>query len=200
MSPTMPAPESPSFPGEPAVAQGSEAPRHSADSAVAKRVIAALSVAIPVAVAVVVYVIPGSKQAHGPSVLATLNAVFNGAAGCCLVMGYVFVRRRAFAAHKASMLTAVGFSTAFLVSYLLHHARVGSVPFPGEGSVRLVYLSLLVPHIILAAVIVPMALLTVYRGWTGRLAAHRSIARWTLPLWLYVSFSGVLVYWMLYHL
>lgn len=170
----------------------------SIDSPIAKRVIYGLTVALPLIVAVVVYLIPSAGAPTKPSILATLNAIFNGAAGCCLVLGYAFVRQRALKAHKAAMLTAVGFSTAFLVTYVLHHVQVGSVPFTGEGFTRTIYFAVLIPHIILAAVIVPLALFTVYRGWTGRVALHRKIARITLPLWLYVSFSGVLLYFMLY--
>lgn len=88
----------------------------------------------------------------------------------------------------------------FLVTYLIHHAQVGSVPFQGKGAIRVVYFSLLIPHIVLSAAVVPMALLTIYRGWTNRVALHRKIARITLPIWLFVSGSGVAVYFMLYHL
>ena len=98
------------------------------------------------------------------------------------------------------MVTAFVLSSLFLVTYLLHHAQVGSVPFQHEGWIRGVYFAVLVPHVMLAVVIVPLALFTIYRGWTERIAEHRKIARWTLPLWLYVSVSGVAVYLMLYHL
>ncbi len=98
------------------------------------------------------------------------------------------------------MVSAFALSSLFLVTYLLHHAQVGSVPFQKEGWIRGVYFAVLVPHVALAMVIVPLALFTIYRGWTGRIEKHRKIARWTLPLWLYVSVSGVAVYLMLYHL
>jgi uncharacterized membrane protein YozB (DUF420 family) len=98
------------------------------------------------------------------------------------------------------MLAAFALSSAFLVSYVLHHARVGSVPFRGVGTLRSLYFAILVPHIVLAGVIVPLALFTLYRGWAGKIAAHRRIARFTLPLWLFVSASGVIVYFMLYYL
>jgi putative membrane protein len=97
------------------------------------------------------------------------------------------------------MVTAFALSSVFLVTYLIHHSRAGSVEYAGVGWLRTVYFAILLPHIVLAAVIVPMALLSIYRGWTGKVAAHRKIARWTLPLWLYVSVSGVLVYGMLYY-
>ena len=112
----------------------------------------------------------------------------------CLLLGYAYIRKKNIAAHRACMLTAFGASSLFLVTYLMHHAQVGSVPFRGQGLVRWVYLSILIPHIVLAAGIVPLALLTLYRGYTGRVASHRKIARYTLPIWLYVSISGVVVY------
>ena len=98
------------------------------------------------------------------------------------------------------MVGAFVLSSLFLVTYLLHHAQVGSVPFQKEGWIRGVYFAVLVPHVALAVVIVPLVLFTIHRGWTKRIAKHREIARWTLPLWLYVSVSGVTVYLMLYHL
>jgi len=174
-------------------AVGSDNPR-------AKQVIYGLSVFVSLAVAAVIYLVPSTEGARAPSALASVNAALNGAAGCFLVAGFVFVKRRQLDAHRRCMLTAFGLSSLFLVTYLLHHAQVGSVPFQGTGVVRTVYLALLLPHIVLAAVIVPLALFTIYRGWTGRLELHRKVARITLPLWLYVSASGVTIYWMLYHL
>jgi uncharacterized membrane protein YozB (DUF420 family) len=137
--------------------------------------------------------------AQGPSLLARINVVLNASAGIFLLLGYSFIRRRQIPQHRFCMLSAFGLSSAFLVSYLLHHARVGSVPFRGAGWLRQLYYAILVPHVLLAAVIVPLALFTVYRAWTGKLVAHRSIARITLPLWLFVSFSGVVVFVMLYY-
>jgi uncharacterized membrane protein YozB (DUF420 family) len=115
-------------------------------------------------------------------------------------LGFVFIKAKNLAWHRRSMLAAFGISSMFLLTYLLHHAQVGSVPFRGTGVLRTVYFALLIPHIILSAAVVPMALLTIYRGWTDRIALHKKIAKWTLPLWLYVSVSGVAVYYMLYHL
>lgn len=176
------------------------AAREPAESAQARWIILALSGVVFLGVAVVIYLLPSQGAAGQPSVLATLNACLNGSAAVCLLAGYFFVRRRNLAAHRRAMLSAFGLSCMFLLTYLLHHARVGSVPFLGEGWIRTVYFALLVPHIVLAAAVVPMALLTIYRGWTSRLSAHRAIARITLPIWLYVSVSGVALYWMLYHL
>ncbi len=98
------------------------------------------------------------------------------------------------------MLTALALSIAFLVTYLLHHARVGSVPFRGTGLLRPIYFAILIPHVILAGLVVPLALFTLYRAYRGRFEAHRRIARYTFPIWLYVSVSGVVVYLLLYRL
>lgn len=170
------------------------------DSRVAKQVIYGLSVFVSLAVTAAIYLVPPSAAGRAPSLLASVNAALNGAAGCFLVAGFVFVRRRQLDAHRRCMLTAFALSSLFLVTYLLHHFQVGSVPFQGTGAVRTVYLAMLIPHIVLAALIVPLALFTIYRGWTGRIELHRKVARITLPLWLYVSVSGVIIYWMLYHL
>lgn len=166
----------------------------------AQRVIAALSIAVVAAVVVVLYLFPASKvpKGGGPDSLATLNATLNTFASVFLVAGFSFIRRRNVAAHRVCMLTAFVLSSIFLVTYLIHHARVGSVPFQGHGLARTVYFAVLVPHVLLAAAIVPLALVTLRRGWIRDIARHRAIARVTLPLWLYVSTSGVFLYWMLY--
>ena len=170
------------------------------ESAGTRTAIAALSAVLIAIVAVVVYAGPDRSAAGAPGILPTLNAALNASAAACLVAGFLFIRKKNVAAHRACMLAACAISTVFLGSYLLHHAQVGSVPFRGTGAVRSLYLAILLPHVVLAAVIVPLALFTIYRGWTGRIAAHRSIARWTLPLWLYVSVSGVVIYFMLYRI
>jgi putative membrane protein len=171
-----------------------------AESGAARAVIAALSVFVVVAVAVVVRLLPKSSDPGDALLLPTLNAGLNAFAAVCLVLGYRFIRRKNVRAHRACMTAAFSASSLFLITYLLHHARVGSVPFRGHGILRLVYFVFLVPHVLLAAVIVPLALLTLYRGYTARIVQHRRIARYTLPIWLYVSVSGVIVYLMLYHL
>ncbi len=172
-----------------------------AESPAARWVIGVLSVTVVAAVVIVLYGMPGRGPAPAtPGALATVNAVLNGSTACFLLTGYAFIRRRKIKAHRTCMVTAFVLSSLFLVTYLLHHAQVGSVPFRHEGWIRGVYFAVLVPHVVLAAVIVPLALFTIYRGWTERIKKHREIARWTLPLWLYVSVSGVAVYLMLYHL
>ena len=138
------------------------------------------------------------------SALPVVNACLNTSSAVLLVAGFVFIRRRRIAAHVACMLGALGMSTLFLLSYVTYHYHAGSRPFTGQGWIRPVYFTLLITHVVLAAVIVPLALTTIYRGWRalGRYAPfawHVRLARWTLPLWLYVSITGVLVYWLLYH-
>lgn len=134
------------------------------------------------------------------SALPLVNAALNATSALLLTAGYLFIRRKNVPAHKACMLSAFGTSTLFLVSYLTYHYHVGSVPFGGRGWIRPVYFTILGSHTILAATIVPLALVTLRRALTGRFAKHAKIARWTLPLWLYVSVTGVLIYGMLYHL
>lgn len=151
-------------------------------------------------VLVVMAFTPGASGSAQPTLLAQLNVILNGSAGLALLAGFACIRAKNVAWHKRCMVTAFGLSSVFLVSYVLHHAQVGSVPFRGTGLLRSIYFVILVPHIILAAAIVPLALFTLYRGWSGKIAAHRRIARVTLPIWLFVSLSGVTVYGMLYHL
>jgi uncharacterized membrane protein YozB (DUF420 family) len=130
--------------------------------------------------------------------LPALNASLNALATVCLVAGWFFIRRRRVAAHRASMVAALVASAAFLTSYVLYHYHAGSRPFAGTGVVRLVYFAILITHVVLAVVIVPLVAVTVTRALRGRFARHRAIARWTLPIWLYVSVTGVVVYVMLY--
>ena len=132
--------------------------------------------------------------------LPTVNAVLNSTSAVLLGFGYHFIRRRQVAAHRACMLAAFAVSVLFLVSYLTYHAHVGSVRFSGTGAVRALYLSILVSHSVLAALVPPLAVLTLYRALRGQVDRHRRLARWTLPIWLYVSVTGVVVYLMLYHL
>ena len=133
-------------------------------------------------------------------VLPTINAFLNATAAVLLVCGYLLIRRRRVQQHRKVMMTAFFVSCTFLVCYLVYHVQVGSVPFPRQGLVRAIYLSILGTHTTLAATVPVLAILTFRRGLTGRVGAHRRIARWTLPIWLYVSVTGVVVYLMLYHL
>ena len=131
-----------------------------------------------------------------PAVDATLNA----ASAVFLVCGYYFIRRRNIPAHKRCMLSAFATSTLFLICYLTYHYYHGVTRFPGRGALRAFYFGLLGSHTVLAAVTVPLALTTLYRALGQRFELHKRIACWTLPVWLYVSVTGVAVYWILYHL
>ena len=132
--------------------------------------------------------------------LPTLNAFLNATAAALLVCGFSLIRRRKIQTHKRVMLAAFGVSTLFLVSYLVYHYEAGSVRFQRAGAIRTVYLSILLTHTVLAAAVPVLAVMTLARALKGRFDRHRAIARWTLPVWLYVSVSGVAVYWMLYRL
>lgn len=132
--------------------------------------------------------------------LAPLNAALNTAAALLLAAGLYFIRQKRARAHRACMLAALAVSTAFLVSYLAYHYHVGNVPFGGKGWARPVYFAILVPHVILAGAIVPLAFVTLSYALRRRFRSHRRIARWTWPIWMFVSVTGVLVYLMLYQL
>ena len=132
--------------------------------------------------------------------LPAMNATLNGVASTFLIAGYVFIRNGRRDAHRLCMLSALTTSALFLVSYVVYHANAGSVRFQGTGVIRAVYFAVLVPHIILATTILPLALITTARGLWNQYDRHVRIARWTLPIWLYVSVTGVVIYLMLYQL
>ncbi len=132
--------------------------------------------------------------------LPAVNAILNATCAVLLVSGYILIRRRRKQAHKRVMITAFVISCAFLTCYLIYHWHVGSVHFPHTGFLRAVYLSILTTHTALAATVPVLAIITLNRGLSARFDKHRAIARWTLPIWLYVSVTGVVVYLMLYKL
>jgi putative membrane protein len=132
--------------------------------------------------------------------LPALNATLNAIAAIFLTLGYICIKTRRIAQHRAFMIAAFVTSTLFLISYLTYHAQVGSRPFQGQGPIRIVYFTILITHVILAAAIVPLVLITLTRGLRKQFVKHRAIARWTLPLWMYVSVTGVIVYLMLYQM
>jgi uncharacterized membrane protein YozB (DUF420 family) len=139
----------------------------------------------------------------GPEDLPSVNAALNGTSAVLLMAGYAAIRQRKIGVHKTCMLTALAVSTAFLASYLYYHfvVRGGKpTPFTGEGAARVVYFTVLLSHTVLAATVAPLAIITAYLGLRERINKHRRLARWTLPIWLYVSITGVVVYWMLYQL
>ena len=132
--------------------------------------------------------------------LPALNATLNAIAATLLVIGYILIRRGRIEQHRKVMLSAFATSALFLTSYVIYHANVGSRPFTGQGPIRTVYLTILFTHIVLAAAILPMALITLNHALRSRFERHIPIARWTLPIWLYVSVTGVIVYLMLYQI
>ena len=132
--------------------------------------------------------------------LPALNATLNAISFVLLVTGYVFIRRKQWRKHRACMIAALFTSGLFLTSYVIYHAQVGSVPFQKTGWIRTVYFAVLIPHVILAALMVPPVIVTVSRGLSAKYDKHRRIARLTLPVWLYVSITGVIVYLMLYQM
>lgn len=132
------------------------------------------------------------------SALPLLNATLNGTAAVLLTIGYVQIRRRRRDVHHGFMIAAFVTSVLFLISYTIYHANVGSRPFTGHGAIRAVYFGILTSHVVLATAVLPLAIVTLARALRGRFAAHARLARWTLPVWLYVSVTGVVVYLMLY--
>lgn len=134
------------------------------------------------------------------TLLPTINAILNATSGALVLLGYRNIRRGKDAIHKKFMLTAIGVSALFLASYLIYHWEVGSVKYQGEGIIRIIYFSILISHTILAVVIVPMVLRTLYLALKGQFTKHRKIAKLTFPIWVYVSATGVIVYLMLYQL
>jgi putative membrane protein len=133
------------------------------------------------------------------SFLPTLNAILNATSGLLVLAGFFFIRRKQIKAHRACMVSAVAVSILFLISYLVYHYYHGATRFPGTGFVRPLYFVILISHTILAAVIVPFVFVTLRRAMRGQFLRHMKLARWTFPMWVYVSITGVVVYLMLYH-
>ena len=132
--------------------------------------------------------------------LPALNATLNATCFVLLTIGYVLIRSGRVTQHRAVMIAAFCTSVVFLTSYVIYHAQAGSKPFPGQGPIRIVYFTILITHVVLAAAIVPMVLMTLSRGLKRQDVRHRALARWTLPIWMYVSVTGVVVYYMLYRM
>jgi putative membrane protein len=162
-------------------------------------IIYAVSLVICLAVAFLIYFPQTLSIAGGVNVssLPTFNAFLNGSVAVLLAVGYVAVRQKRYKTHKTLMVAAFILSSLFLVSYVVYHSQAPATKFGGEGAVRLLYFAILLTHIPLAALILPLALFTISRSWRGEFAKHKKIARWTLPLWLYVAVSGVVVYLMI---
>jgi putative membrane protein len=135
-----------------------------------------------------------------PFVLPTVNAILNSVSAFFLILGYGFIRSKKVSKHRICMILAFCCSILFLISYLTYHYIAGSRSFPGTGNARTFYLGVLLTHTILAAIVPPLAMISLYHGLKGRFEKHRKVARWTFPIWLYVSLTGVVVYWMLYRM
>jgi len=134
------------------------------------------------------------------STLPAVNATLNATSGIFLLTGHILIKRRQINAHRNAMLAAFASSTLFLTSYLVYHYHAGSRPFPGVGAIRLVYFAILISHVLLAIAILPLAISTLTKGLRGQYVRHKRVAKWTFPLWMYVSVTGVVVYVMLYQL
>ena len=171
------------------------APQSSTRLAIAA--ILAISAAATLFLFWLIYVHPAAATSSQYAFLPALNAILNGLAATALLIGYTLIRARRIQAHRAAMITAFIFSTLFLVSYIAHHALHGDVLYPRQAAYRSVYIPLLVSHIVLAIVSLPLVLTTFFFSLTGRIPQHRKVARWTFPLWLYVSVTGVITYAML---
>jgi putative membrane protein len=159
--------------------------------------ILAISAAATLFLLWLIYIHPAAAASTQYAFLPALNAIFNGLAATSLLIGYTFIRAHRIPAHRAAMMTAFGFSTLFLISYILHHYLHGDVYYPAHAAFRTFYLALLASHILLATVALPMVLVTFFFSLSGRIPQHRRIARWTFPVWLYVSVTGVITYVML---
>jgi putative membrane protein len=144
-----------------------------------------------------IYIHPAAASSAQYAFLPAVNALLNGLSATALLIGFTFIRARRIAAHRASMITAFVFSSLFLVGYILHHALHGDVRYPIHADFRTFYLCLLASHIILAVIALPLVLVTFFFSLSGRFPQHRRVARWTFPLWLYVSITGVITYVML---
>jgi uncharacterized membrane protein YozB (DUF420 family) len=140
--------------------------------------------------------VPGVSLSDLPALNATLNAT----AAVLLMSGYAFIRRGHVRRHRAAMISACIVSVLFLTSYVIYHANIGSRPFTGRGPIRIVYFTILLTHVVLAAAVPPLAIITLSRGLRARFDRHVAIARWTFPIWMYVSVTGVIVYLMLYRM
>lgn len=157
-----------------------------------------ISIIVVILVAFLLYV-PQAITIEGLNVmvLPKLNAYINSACTILLALGFYFIRNKRIAAHRMMMMSAFGLSILFLLSYVTYHSQAPSTTFGGEGLIRIVYFTILITHIVLAAIIVPLALFTLLRAWRSEFPLHKKIARWTLPIWLYVTITGVIVYLMI---
>jgi putative membrane protein len=159
-----------------------------------KPLIITLSIAIPVVVSILMLMPKIDAGFTDAALFPLFHAILNGTTFCVLLIGYYFIKQKNVAYHRASMMVALLLSTTFLVSYVVSHATTPEARYGGEGVMRLIYFFILITHIILATTIVPLALFAIYRGLTGEIEKHKKIVKYTMPIWLYVSSTGVLVY------
>ncbi len=156
-----------------------------------------LAIAIPLAVALLFGIRTKIDLGSWTKLLPHLNALLNSLTALCLAVGYVFIKSKNITIHRRAMLLAFGLGSVFLVSYVLYHLTNPSTSFGGVGAVKLIYYVLLITHVLLAAVVVPFVLYAVYYALSGQIAKHKKVVKWTLPIWMYVSVSGVIVYFMI---
>ncbi len=169
-----------------------------ASESLVKKTITIVSIAIPVVVAILM-LIPGREKSEG-SVLSNLplfHAILNASTAFCLIIGYLFIAQKKIQLHRLSMIGAFVLSSVFLVSYVIYHATHPPTKFGGEGFIRPIYFFILISHIILAAAIVPLALFSIYYGIQNKIDKHKKVTKYTLPIWLYVAITGVVVYVMM---
>ncbi len=160
--------------------------------------IATISVAVPIVVALLLYIPPGeSLKGLDVMFLPHLNGVLNSATAILLILGLVFIKQKKERQHKSAMLSALLLGALFLVSYVVYHASTEPTRFGGEGTARTVYFAILISHIILAAIVLPFVLFAAYFGWVDKRSKHRKVVRWAFPIWLYVSITGVIAYLMI---
>ncbi len=161
-------------------------------------IIGVLSVAVPVLVAVLLFLPQTGKLGDlDVSFLPHLNAILNSATALCLLLGLYFIKQQQIIYHRTAMLSAIGLSSLFLISYVVYHYQAPHTKFGGEGMIRPIYFTILITHILLAAIIVPLVLLSVYFAFSAQIERHKKIVKWTYPIWLYVAISGVVVYGMI---
>lgn len=164
-----------------------------------QRIIWVLSILVPLIVAFLLYLPQKSVFVDGLNVmiLPSVSASLNSCVALLLITGFIFIKKKNFKAHKACMLSATGLSVLFLISYVLYHSQAEATKYGGEGILAFIYYFVLLTHIVLSAVVVPFVLFSVYYGLKNMSAKHRKLSKWTFPLWLYVSISGVIVYFMI---
>lgn len=159
--------------------------------------IGGLSIAVPLIVAALIFLVqPKEDVVQDFSFLPMMNAVINSTVSVLLVLGVVFIRQKKIPLHRTMMISAFVLSTIFLLSYVIYHYVSGDREYTREGTIRYVYYFVLASHILLSIAVVPLALLSIYRGTTNQIAKHKRLVRWTFPIWLYVSVTGVIVYLM----